>query len=420
MLVLHHPTGNANTRAAALGLAASGHLSAFHTCIAAFPGDWLDQLAQLPGLGELQRRRFDPALREHTRLWPWREMGRLLASKARLRRLTAHESGLFSVDAVYRSLDRRVASTLHRRGRDGQPPQAVYGYDDGAYASFQAARRLGMACVYDLPTGYWRAARRLLEPELARWPEWGSTMIGFLDSPQKLARKDEELRMADRILVASSFTRRTLDDFPGPLAPIEVVPYGFPPVTGQRHYRDIGSGPVKLLFVGNLSQGKGVADLFAAVEAFGPRFELTVVGRRPVHDNAALNAALARHRWIPGLPHPEVLALMREHDVFVFPSLFDGFGMVISEAMSQGTPVITTERTVGLDLIEHGRNGWICEAANTAALQAALEQVLLRPQAIAECGAAAMESARRRPWPVYGQELAQAVQRALDERQRPA
>jgi len=419
MVVLHHPTGNANTRAAALGLATAGQLSSFHTCIATFPGSWLDKAAGLPGLGELRRRTFAPALQAQTRMWPWREAGRLLASRAKLRTFTAHETGAFCVDAVYHSLDRHVARELERAAGGAAAPQAVYAYEDGALASFRAAREHGMTCVYDLPTGHWRAARRLLEPELERWPAWRSTMTGFLDSAQKLERKDEELRLADVILVASSFTKRTLEDFPGTLAPVKVIPYGFPPVSAARTYRDIGNSPIKLLFVGNLSQGKGLANLFAAVESFGDRFELTVVGRKAVHDNDALNAALARHRYIPTLPNHEVLALMREQDVFMFPSLFDGFGMVITEAMSQGTPVITTERTVGRDLIEHGRNGWIAEAANTEALKAALEQLLAQPDSIAACGAAAMDSARQRPWSVYGQETAQAVREAVQAR-RPS
>ena len=50
---------------------------------------------------------------------------------------------------------------------------------------------------------------------------------------------------------------------------------------------------------------------------------------------------------------------MREHDVFVFPSLFEGFGLVITESMSQGTPVITTDRTAGPDLIKNDENGWL-------------------------------------------------------------
>jgi len=418
MLVLSHPTGNANARAAALGLLQAGQLTAFQTSIATFPGDWLDRLSGLPGLGELRRRRFDPALKDVTAMWPWREAGRLLASRAGLRSLTAHERGAFCVDAVYRSLDLHIAHGLAKAGTAAAGRSGVYAYEDGALASFQAARSLGIARLYDLPIGYWRAARRLLDAEQARWPEWQSTLTGFLDSEEKLARKDQELRLADRIFVASSFTRRTLADFPGPLAAIEVIPYGFPAVGDARQHAALAGRPLKLLFVGGLSQRKGIADLFAAVRALGSRVELTVVGAKAVEGNAALDAALAAHRWIPSLPHDAILKLMREHDVFVFPSLFEGFGLVITEAMSQGTPVITTDRTAGPDLIEHGRNGWLVEAGNTAALQASIENLLQHPEQVAAAGREAMDTARRRPWEVYGRELAEAVARTLDDTAR--
>jgi glycosyltransferase involved in cell wall biosynthesis len=58
---------------------------------------------------------------------------------------------------------------------------------------------------------------------------------------------------------------------------------------------------------------------------------------------------------IAGSPHfriHEVLREMQRHDVLVFPSLFEGFGLVIVEAMSQGLPVITTSHTAGPDIIE--------------------------------------------------------------------
>jgi glycosyltransferase involved in cell wall biosynthesis len=395
-VLLYHPTGNANVRAAATGLLAAGQLADFRTTIATFPGSALDHVSALPPFAELRRR-------------PWREIGRLAAAKVGLASLVRHETGFFCVDSVYHSLDRHVAAGLPQSVARRQI-DTVYAYEDGAAAAFRRAKQLGLTCVYDLPIGYWRAARRLLEPEQARWPEWAPTLMGLQDSVAKLARKDEELRLADRIVVASRFTARTLQDFPGPLAPVQVVPYGFPDVGEPRQYLLSGNGrPLKLLFVGGLSQRKGIADLFAAVAALGPRVELTIVGRKASENCPALDAALTRHRWLPSLPHAEVLALMRAHDVLVFPSLFEGFGLVITEAMSQGTPVITTDRTAGPDLIEHGRNGWLVEAGSTAALQVAIEELLERPESVAEAGQAAQETARRRPWAVYGQELAAAL-----------
>lgn len=410
-LIFSHPTGNANVRAAAYGLVDANLLFEFQTTIASFSGSMLDRLGAIGPLAEIRRRRFDPALKPVTRIWPWFEVGRQIASKAGLTKLTRHENGLFCVDTVYQSLDKRVASRLKYASRRGA--SAIYAYEDGAASSFLLAKSFGLQCFYDLPIGYWRAARRLLKTEQERWPDWASTLTSFVDSEEKLARKDEELRLADRIFVASQFTAKTLQDFPGTLAPIEVIPYGYPPVSNVREYSNSsGRRPLKLLFVGGLSQRKGIADLFAAAEALGHHVDLTIVGLKANEHCPALDAALVKHRWIPKLPHADILKLMREHDVLVFPSLFEGFGLVITEAMSQGTPVITTDRTAGPDLIEHGKNGWLVQAGSTQALQAAIEELLHRPKSIAEAGCEAMETARRRPWEEYGRELAEAIMKS--------
>jgi glycosyltransferase involved in cell wall biosynthesis len=162
-----------------------------------------------------------------------------------------------------------------------------------------------------------------------------------------------------------------------------------------------------------LSQRKGLAYLFEAVALLKHRVALTVVGQKTGAVCPMLDQQLARHRWIRSLPHPAILKLMGEHDVLVFPSLFEGFGLVITEAMSQGLPVITTNRTAGPDLIKHGQSGWLVEAASTQALYQVLDQLLLTPECLASAGREAAEAARLRPWQRYGQELAEALQRHL-------
>ena len=122
------------------------------------------------------------------------------------------------------------------------------------------------------------------------------------------------------------------------------------------------------LFVGGLSQRKGIADVFAAADHHQDDVELTVIGRGQVDDCPPLKVALGRHRWIPSMPHDQVLKEMRAHDVLLFPSLFEGFGLVITEAMSQGTPVITTDRTAGPDVFEDGKSGWLVTPGDTDAL----------------------------------------------------
>lgn len=405
-VITSHPTSNQNNRAAIVGLLNAGILSKFYTCVAVFPKTVWSYLSKFKPFNELKRRQFNSNLKQVTNSYPILELLRLSSSRLNLKTLTKHETGLFSVDAVYRHLDTKVAATIKKASKEDV--NAIYAYEDGALNSFTEAKKHGLKCFYDLPIGYWRAARVLLEKEIEIWPEWKATMHGFVDSDAKLKRKDRELELADNIYVASSFTAKTLDYYNGQLAPVKVIPYGFPKPVENRIY-NIKNRPIKLLFVGGLSQRKGIANMFAAVEQLKEKVQLTVIGRKPTNDCKALNDALNHHTWIPSVSHAEVLEQMQQHDVLLFPSLFEGFGLVITEAMSQGTPVITTDRTAGPDLITTGKDGWIIEAGSTTALQNTITKLVNNPELIEIAGKAAIDKARSRPWQLYGEELARAM-----------
>jgi glycosyltransferase involved in cell wall biosynthesis len=412
MVILSHPTGNENVRAVAEGFNKAGILKQFHTSLAIFPGTLLNRASSLNSLSELRRRAYNPNLAAITKTWPWVEVGRLASSKLGLKSLIKHEKGFFSIDSVYTSQDKKTASLLKQAKKSGI--NAVYAYEDCALHTFREAKKLGMQCFYDLPIGYWRSAKTILQTEKDRWPEWVPTLLGLEDSAEKLERKDQELQMADQIFVASTFTANTLNDYPGKLKPINVIPYGFPDVGAAKDYIfDANKRKLKLIFVGGLSQRKGIADLFAAVENLKNEVELTVIGNKSVSDCSALDLALAKHKWIPSLPHAEVLKLMREHDVLVFPSLFEGFGLVITEAMSQGTPVITTSHTAGPDLIVNNNNGWLIDAGSVHALQNAIVDILNRPDILVTNSINARESAKLRPWNLYSRDIGLSIGKLL-------
>lgn len=408
-MIISHPTSNQFNRSVLNGLLKNKVLAEYHTSVASFPGGILYQMGGANALSELRRRSFQPELRKFTSTSPLLECGRLVAGKLNLSMLTSHETGLFCVDSVYRQLDKKVSNRL-KKGIN-KNVRSVYAYEDGALYTFRKAHELGLNCFYDLPIGYWRAARKLLSIEKERWPEWSATLTGLQDSEAKLKRKDEELALADRIFVASSFTAKTLDEYPGKLAPVEVIPYGFPKPVAHREYLGFGrKRPLKLLFVGGLSQRKGIADVFSVADKFQSNVSLTVVGYKASNNCKVLDQNLAKHTWIPSLPHSKILELMKNQDVLIFPSHFEGFGMVITEAMSQGTPVITTNRTAGPDFINHGENGWLVEAGSTLALEECIESLLQNPEMISKAGKAARETAGSRPWDVYGSELVNAIQ----------
>src|SRR3984885_1374012 len=101
MILFSHPTGNANVRAALVGLFEAGILGEFHTTIASHPGNVWDLLGKSHWGRELKRRTFDERLRPLTVQHPFRELGRMLASRLKLPQLVRHETGVFCVDAVY-------------------------------------------------------------------------------------------------------------------------------------------------------------------------------------------------------------------------------------------------------------------------------------------------------------------------------
>ena len=407
-IILSHPTGNANVREAAKGMLKGGILAVFYTAIAVFPGSILFKIGGIGPLKELRRRLFDPILESHTRMIPYMEMGRLLASKFGFKKLLQHESGSLCIDAVYQNLDKEIAAKLEAMHQNSKIT-AVYGYEDGALASFTKAKQLGLYCIYDLPIGYWKSARLLMQNEFEYNPDWSSTLTGFNDTQTKLNKKDQELALADVIFVASSFTKKTLEHYSGNLPEIKVIPYGFPEVNSKKEYVSLKGRKLKVLFVGGLSQRKGISYLFDAIEGMQHKVELTIVGNKAVANCSVLNQALKLHHWIPYLSHDEVLSCMREHDVFVFPSLFEGFGLVITEAMSQGVPVITTDRTAGPDIIEDGVDGWIIPAGSSEAIKEIFTKILESPEIVEKIGRAAQNKAKNRPWVVYGQEMADAL-----------
>ena len=421
MVLFSHPIGNRNAHQAALALHEAGWLAELWTSFHWTPGGPAERFLPRGLVRLLGRRTFPAAVRGRVRTDPWREIGRMLAPRLPGGGwLGRHEIGPCSVDAVFRAMDRRVARrvrTLARRPRAGESLRAVYAYEDGAAATFREARRQGLRCFYDLPIGYWRAGQAIFDEEAEREPAWAATLTGRSDSPAKLARKDEELLGADAVFVASTFTRQTLGSAPGLRASVHVVPYGAPAVGPEPPAAGRAPGPLRVLFVGSLGQRKGLSYLLEAVRRLGGRHvELTLLGQKTVAGCRALDDATRAHRWIPTLPHGEVLAEMARQDVLVFPSLFEGFGLVILEAMSRGLPVIATAHTAGPDVIEDGADGFLVPIRSADAIVEPLETLLSRPDLLVHLKHAARRKAAALDWETHRRRLADAL---LQELERP-
>lgn len=409
MILLSHPTGNENVRSAARALSEAGLLCEFWTSVCWNEQHLLNRVLPRSVSRELGRRAFADIGRDQLHCYPWIELGRLAARKLKVSHLLRHEVGRFSVDAVYRSLDLRVAA----RVRDTPNIGGVYAYEDGAWATFRAARQLGIKTIYELPIGYWRCHRELMLEEASLQPEWAVTLNGREDSDEKLRRKDEELALATDIVVPSEFVRGTLRKAGSLEAQVTVVPYGAPLAQPRaQRERNTRNGKLKVIFVGGLSQRKGLSYLLQAVTRLGSKIELTLVGRR-VAECPTLDAALRVHRWIPSLPHAAMLEEISRHDVMVFPSLFEGFSLVLLEAMSRGVPVITTPNTGGPHFVSEGEDGFIVPIRDVEAIVERLEMLLFDSNRLEAMSRAAEKKASQHSWKQYQHQLATVVFQAL-------
>jgi glycosyltransferase involved in cell wall biosynthesis len=169
---------------------------------------------------------------------------------------------------------------------------------------------------------------------------------------------------------------------------------------------------LRVIFIGSLSQRKGLSYLLDAVQQLGSAVELTLIGRR-VGDCRPLDAALKIHRWIPSLSHAEVLRELQQHDVMAFPSLFEGFGLVVLEAMACGVPVIATPNGAAPDIIHQGEDGFIIPIRDSQALAEKLELLSKDRDRLASMSQAAQRTATLHSWQVYRDLLIATVRKTL-------
>jgi starch synthase len=405
-VLLSHPTGNQNLRNALESLNEHGMLKEFWTTVAWDRKSPWNRVLPMGLRAQLARRAYDGPPKDRVRCIPSREMVRLGAKQLGLDNLLCSGERPFSVIGMYRQFDRRVARRLREITVD-----AVYAYEGGALKTFREAKRLGIAAMYELPSGYWYWERDLLSAEAERNPEFAALHPKLADSAGHMQWKDEELRLADTVFVASQHVRRTLA---GVVADekIRVVNYGAPPVRPAKEISRDKNTPLKVLFVGALIQRKGVGYLLDAVEKLGRKVELTLIGTR-FAPNARVDAACRRWRWFETIPYEQVLEAMTRSDVLVLPSLSEAFGLVVTEALSCGLPVIITPNVGAGDLISDGREGFVVPICSSEAIAERLNQMDVDRDLLTAMSRNARKTAAEKSWAVYRENWAAALKGAL-------
>lgn len=149
------------------------------------------------------------------------------------------------------------------------------------------------------------------------------------------------------------------------------------PVPGVCESTVRSSATVRILYVGQLIPRKGIDLLLRALAAErNANWSLTIVGSGPaesaLRELAAGGGIADRISWITAVPNAAIPATMTGHDVLVLPSRYDGWGAVVNEALSVGTPVICSDMSGASDLIRSPAMGAITKACSVASLAAAI------------------------------------------------
>ena len=261
--------------------------------------------------------------------------------------------------------------------------KTVFSYSYNAQWPFEAARKKGMRCVLDLIDLAWMEediTRRAAENYLAL--DLGQTIDAPKDYWDGLQR---EIEMADKIIVNSEWSRKNWIKAGVPAEKLVEIPlvYELPESSVGSNQSSVNSlatrhpSPVTArnhrlcaLFLGSVILRKGVGQLFDAIRMLKSEpVDFTFAGPLGVKIPDEISQ-LSNVRFLGPVDKAMVERLYRASDVFLFPTLSDGFGLTQLEALGHGLPVVASTHC-GL-VVEDCANGLVLPEVSPEAIVEAI------------------------------------------------
>lgn len=296
---------------------------------------------------------------------------------------------------------------------------AVICYDDYSAKLFEILKEKapGIVRIMDASAAYTVYMRSIYERDFLLMPEFASELRmerKVVWDEAAIERAQKEAALADHIIAASGFTKRSFVECGVPESKVSVCPYGVdtdlfaPKKPGEFHK---AGEPVRFIYVGGVKQLKGIGYLLKAFEDVDPgKATLTVVGSA---DNGQIDLSAAPDcvTFSGSVLHGEVPALLKAADVFVFPSLGDGFSLAVLEAAACSLPVIVSDNTGACDLIENGTEGFVIPVQSSEAIAEKVNWFIEHPESIKPMGTAARRLAEKLTWENYEQGIRRVFER---------
>jgi glycosyltransferase involved in cell wall biosynthesis len=325
---------------------------------------------------------------------------------ARARRLAEWET----IIARNQWFQRKVVGALNSQLSTLNSQRILLSYSYAALEPFRFAKLRGWKTLL-LQIDPGPEEERIVAEEVARVPllagEWQAAPVNYWASWR------QECDLADRIIVNSEWSREGLMRSGIPTQKLTLIPlaYEASEVGDQKsEIRQLRSyparftieRPMRVLFLGQVNLRKGVARLLEAARALRDEpVEFWIVG--PVQiANTETAAKGARIKWFGPVTRKEKAEKYRSADVFILPTLSDGFAITQLEAQAYGLPVISSKCCGGV--VENGRNGIILEEPSAACIAAAIRECVAHPNRVQTLAAASYVQNEFRP-DVLGQRL---------------
>jgi glycosyltransferase involved in cell wall biosynthesis len=219
----------------------------------------------------------------------------------------------------------------------------------------QRLQRQGAKFICDRGSTHARFQTEIVEEEQRRWG-----VNRPANDVRDTVREETIYAACDALTVPSEFARQTYIDRGIPAEKVHVIPYG---VRLERFMKtqDAPAERFEVLFVGGVSLRKGIPYLleaFARLKA--PNKRLRIVGGMADWMKPVLERLPREHVEFAGsVPQHQLPTIMSSSHVLVLPSIEDGFGMVMTQALACGCPVIGTNNTGASDTLTDGVEGYI-------------------------------------------------------------
>lgn len=293
--------------------------------------------------------------------------------------------------------DKEIASRLNTYEFD-----AFWGYNGSCLHGLRAAKNSNKLALCETQLAYLPVLKKILDEERRLHPEWADS-IDYHGLPSSYEQKlIEEPQEADRVIAISQFLKNTLVEGGINAQKIDILPLGCPINHIRYAPKNKINRPLKLLFAGQISQRKGIKYALEAVKQFSKQdVEFHIIGNLNGSGNG-LNNYKGLYTNHGPIAQPTLFSTYTDYDAMVFPSLAEGFPLVVVEAMAAGLPVITTMHTNANELIVHKKNGYIVPIRNVESIVESIAHLLaLDNSAYEAMSAAARARAEEFSWATY-------------------